>query len=130
MAEYSAALTTGSLAVLMCRAGIPIWLIAVGLTLNGVAHFACGLYEHEPRTRIRFWHPLSAPRGCRVLQGCSHGPQTWPWWKLFSVSMAELEVYRPSTGHRLWIYTRRGAVHFDLIFDRRKWQQSNAVAST
>ncbi len=37
-----------------------------------------------------------------------YGPQTWPWWRLLSLSFLRLEVYRPTTGYRLWAYTRWG----------------------
>lgn len=49
-----------------------------------------------------------------------HGPQTWPWWRLASFSVVRLEVYPPTTGYRLWVYTRWGALHGDVVFDRRK----------
>lgn len=48
-----------------------------------------------------------------------HGPQHWPWWKLLSISIVKLGVYTPSTGRRMWIYTRRGAVFFEWFIIRR-----------
>lgn len=48
-----------------------------------------------------------------------HGPQVWPWWLLFSMSLIKLEVCTPSTGRRLWVYTRWGALYADFILDRR-----------
>lgn len=48
-----------------------------------------------------------------------HGPQSWPWWRLFGVSVVRLEVVAPTTGYRLWLYTRWGAAYGDLVFDRR-----------
>ena len=53
----------------------------------------------------------------------SHGPQTWPWWKLFSPKFFKLDVTLPSTGYRLWVYSRWGAIHFDAYIDRRSPQQ-------
>ncbi len=49
-----------------------------------------------------------------------HGPQTWPWWKLVSMSICEISWSPLSSGRRLWIYTRWGAVHVDVILDKRK----------
>lgn len=48
-----------------------------------------------------------------------HGPQTWPWWRLIAFGAANLHPALPSTGYRLWIYTRWGACHFDVFLDRR-----------
>ncbi|MCC4618468.1 hypothetical protein LL972_21195 [Xanthomonas campestris pv. asclepiadis] len=49
-----------------------------------------------------------------------HGPQTWPWWRLLGLSLLRLDMHRPSTGYRLWFYTRWGALYGDVVFDRRK----------
>lgn len=50
----------------------------------------------------------------------THGPQTWEWWRLFSFSIVELDYRDPLIrGKRLWIYSRWGAIHFDLSLDRR-----------
>ena len=52
--------------------------------------------------------------------GCSHGPQVWPWWKLFGFLICKIDIKRPSSGWRLWIYLRKWkAHHFDFIIDRR-----------
>lgn len=49
-----------------------------------------------------------------------HGPQVWPIWLLLSWSYQILDcVHRPSTGRRLWIYTRWGSVYWDFYIDRR-----------
>ncbi|MCE0846014.1 hypothetical protein LVQ79_10700 [Buttiauxella sp. A2-C1_F] len=50
----------------------------------------------------------------------SHGPQTWPWWRLFSVSVVRLGISPPSIGRRVWFYTRWGAGFVGVYFDRRK----------
>lgn len=52
--------------------------------------------------------------------GVKHGPQVWAWWHLFSLSLISLEVYAPTTGKRLWLYTRWGALYADFILDRRR----------
>lgn len=49
-----------------------------------------------------------------------HGPQDWPWWRLLSFRLTRLDqVQRPSTGHRLWLYSRWGALYWEVFFDRR-----------
>jgi len=54
----------------------------------------------------------------KPLPGCSHGPQTWPWWRMFSVSFTKLGVQPPSTGYAMLLYTRAGCRWFDLYFNR------------
>lgn len=52
----------------------------------------------------------------------AHGPQDWqerPFWKFISFLVCKLSVHPPSIGKRLWIYTRWGSAHFDIVFDRR-----------
>lgn len=49
-----------------------------------------------------------------------HGPQTWPWWRLLSLGPSRLDICKPSTGYRLWIYTRWGVRHIDIFIDRRE----------
>lgn len=48
-----------------------------------------------------------------------HGPQTWPCWRLMSFSLVRLEMAEPSSGWRLWVYTRWGAWYGDMVLDRR-----------
>lgn len=50
----------------------------------------------------------------------SHGPQEWRWWRLFSSSIIRLNPWPPSTGIRLWVYTRWGAICFDVYIDHRE----------
>ncbi|BCU91116.1 Uncharacterised protein [Yersinia pseudotuberculosis] len=49
----------------------------------------------------------------------SHGPQKWPWWRLFSISVVRQDIHRPSTGRRMWFYTRWGAGYMGIILVRR-----------
>ena len=48
--------------------------------------------------------------------GCTHGPQTWPWWRLISFSF--LNVHAPSGLHfwRFWYYTKNKAGHLDIFW--------------
>lgn len=48
-----------------------------------------------------------------------HGPQIWSWWRLFSISIIRLQIAKPHTGYRMWLYTRWGAAYFDVRFIRR-----------
>jgi len=48
-----------------------------------------------------------------------HGPQIWPWWKLMSFGPCRLDCHAPTSGYRLWVYTRWGAWFADIYFDRR-----------
>lgn len=50
-----------------------------------------------------------------------HGPQVWPWWLLFSLGLVNLQTCSPTTGKRLWVYTRWGAIYFEFILDRRRF---------
>ena len=52
----------------------------------------------------------------------AHGPQDWDtraWWKPLTFLFCSAGANLPSTSYRLWIYTRWGSMHFDLVFDRR-----------
>jgi hypothetical protein len=50
----------------------------------------------------------------------SHGPQVWPWWRLFSFSVVRQDIPLPSTGRRVWFYTRWGAGYVGIYLDRRR----------
>lgn len=51
----------------------------------------------------------------------SHGPQTWPWWRLVSVRVYKLglDPAVPVSGFRVWFYTRWQCPHWDIFLDRR-----------
>lgn len=49
----------------------------------------------------------------------SHGPQNWSWWRLFSIKVVRQDIARPSTGRRMWFYTRWGAGYVGVYIDRR-----------
>ena len=49
-----------------------------------------------------------------------HGPQSWRWRFPVSLTFVRLwDVSTPSSGYRVWIYSRWGAVHASVFFDRR-----------
>lgn len=51
----------------------------------------------------------------------THGPTTWPLWRLCAFRYVDLpSVNPPSWGKRLWIYTRNGAVLAELYKDNRR----------
>ncbi|KAF1008984.1 MAG: hypothetical protein GAK28_00616 [Luteibacter sp.] len=72
---------------------------------------------HIKVARVRFFASFAHFRSdLRPL----HGPQTWPWWRQLACKALRLQVWAPSTGYRLWVYTRWGACFFDVFIDRRK----------
>ena len=43
----------------------------------------------------------------------THGPQVWPWWKIVSFSVVELQCYdHTHLGWCLWVYTKWGSQSF------------------
>lgn len=74
--------------------------------------------------RIKFCHT----RSFRKDEPCyhpAHGPQ-WakrPFWHIIGFRFCRIAMFNPSTGYRLWVYTRWGSMDFDLIFDRRNYGQ-------
>lgn len=60
-------------------------------------------------------------RGKPRYRGVQHDgcPKVWPWWRIAKFSLIRAGVHPPTTGLRLWIYTRWGALFADLIIDRR-----------
>ena len=58
--------------------------------------------------------------GLHKPNNCLHGPQVWEWWRLLGYLICTTTVAPPSTGYRLWLYTRWWAVYLDITFDRRK----------
>lgn len=63
--------------------------------------------------------PLGSKEGPTWSHGPERDPQNWPRWKFFKFAYTKLDVHRPSSGHRLWLYTRRWAYDFDIYIDRR-----------
>lgn len=58
------------------------------------------------------------PERSWLKNGVAHGPQTWPWWLLFSWSYVTCEpIKKPNWAKRLWVYTRWGALYFDFYVD-------------
>jgi len=66
------------------------------------------------QVRVSLWHWAPDTNG-----GVKHGPQSWPWWRLPALKLYRLDVHAPSSGWALWLYTRWGAIPFDLYIDRR-----------
>lgn len=62
------------------------------------------------------WEP---PHGS--TSGVKHKqcPKQWAWWRLLKLYPCNLDVAAPSSGHRLWVYTRWGAIYLDVYIDRR-----------
>src|SRR5262245_9867852 len=55
------------------------------------------------------------------LKGVTHGPKSWPWWRLCSISIVKpLHVKR---WYRIiWLYTRWGAHSLDVM--RIDWMKN------
>jgi len=47
-----------------------------------------------------------------------HGQSDLAWWQLFSTYFCKPNYCYPSTGYRLWVYTRYGAFHIGIVFYR------------
>jgi len=76
-------------------------------------------YTHPVHIYLSATHWNGEPGG-----GCRHGAcsQSWPWWKLASILFCRIAIdpkLSPSSGWRVWFYTRRGALYADLHIDRR-----------
>jgi hypothetical protein len=59
----------------------------------------------------------------------THGPQTWPRWRLFAMHFCECNAYVPRSKRthvvwRLWIYTRIGAIHIDVAV-KQLWRRAS-----
>lgn len=55
----------------------------------------------------------------------THGPKTWPWWRLVSVVAVKVSVNcSPSPlrlNHNMWFYTRWGAWTCQVVYDTRRF---------
>ena len=59
---------------------------------------------------------------CSTELGIAHRvPRPWPWWQCFAFRHSIISVTKPSTGHRLYLYTRWGTADIEMTFDRRAW---------
>lgn len=59
----------------------------------------------------------------KLLIQPEHGPSVWPWWKLVSLKVTNLnpstESYGVYRGWRLWVYRPSGAFCIDVFYDKR-----------
>lgn len=65
-------------------------------------------------------HQVHLEHWKKPLTGCAHGPQSWPWWRLFGMLICGRNYDPPGLeyGFRVWIYTRAGGRVIDV---RRDW---------
>lgn len=63
-------------------------------------------------------------RGKPRYRGVQHpaAPRSWPWWMLCKVDLVALRAVSPSSGSRLWVYSRWGSGFIDVYVDRRAEQ--------
>lgn len=66
-----------------------------------------------------FWYSAKYKLWATERDYCAHSPQSWPWWRWVSFNWVRLEICKPNVGWRLWVYTRWGALYWDITFDRR-----------
>lgn len=52
-----------------------------------------------------------------------HGPQAWPWWRLFVLTPYSTNPAPPSSSWNVWLYTRWGALMWHVAIDRRTQKQ-------
>jgi hypothetical protein len=78
---------------------------------------------HSPiRAYVGLFHtPLPGGGVRKGLYKPVHGPQTWPWWRLLSLSLSRLDTHAHAPTYRMWAYTRWGALFVDVTMDRRVW---------
>lgn len=96
-------------------------LYPVNLTANFRSHW--GERPWTPDGVYGDWVPESL-RGKPKYRGVQHDecPKIWPWWRVFAfyfAGNAKMRYAAPTTGSRLWIYTRWGSGYIDLVIDRR-----------
>lgn len=60
-------------------------------------------------------------RGKPRYQGVQHDecPKSWPWWRIVAFYLGRLDIVAPTSGMRLWVYTRWGSIYADVVIDRR-----------
>lgn len=86
-------------------------------------------YQRYVKFRLPWFYPVHCELNAVHWGNAPHtpggvmhaeAPRSWPWWRLASFMLLRLNIGLPSTGWRLWIYTRWGTCHGDVFFDRRR----------
>jgi hypothetical protein len=59
----------------------------------------------------------------------THGPQTWPWWRLISIRIIRMrgqcaDPGKRKVGLRFWFYTRWVDQHIDILVPARDVRRS------
>ena len=49
----------------------------------------------------------------------AHGPQSWPWWRLLSVTAVKCWPSGVRFNYNVWFYTRWGAWPVQVVWDTR-----------
>lgn len=52
----------------------------------------------------------------------THGPQTWPWWRVVSFKFINMTKANPGMNawaRRVWVYTRYGAIYIDFYINKK-----------
>lgn len=101
---------------------IALYFFLVALLALGAGWLTMLINGVKPRLSLGLYFAFDPiAQACRrsLFHGTVHGPQSWAWWKFVSFAYIPLRTATPSTGHRLWVYTRWGAWFHDVILDRR-----------
>ena len=83
----------------------------------------------------KLWNDINARVvfccGVHRPNNCSHGPQEWSASPAVVFKFTALDCMEtPSTGYRVWIYSKTAAYYFDVYFDRRRWPDGKLYAKT
>jgi hypothetical protein len=91
-----------------------IYLIAFGLLVWLLMEEGSLFIYHDTMWRGRYgqvgkwkWNP-------------THGPQTWPWWRLVTIRVVRMDGRcadpgKRKVGIRIWFYTRWVDEHIDIL---------------
>lgn len=64
----------------------------------------------------------------------SHGPKVWPWWKLLTIHVCRCThdpacyFWMPPISYNVWLYTRWGALSFNVTERRGVYRSDMWVA--
>lgn len=101
---------------------IALYLFLVALLTIGAGWLTLLINGTRPRFYLGLFYTFDPANGTyrnTLFRDTAHGPQAWRWWQLLSFSYMPISsVELPSTGHRLWVYTRWGSWHFDMFLNR------------
>lgn len=103
-----------------------IYFIALGLLLWLLLEEEQLVIRHDTMWRDHPWvlafrFPEGKPKRGHFVWNPSHGPQSWPWWRLLSVTVVPMngqccDPGKKRVGYRVWCYSRWVDSHLDLLW--------------